>query len=160
MLLASASVPGVFKPQRIEVAAGGRSFSELHVDGGVTSNLVLVPESLLVSDSKVSLGRNPQFYTIVNGKLDPEFKMAETGLIDIVERSFETTIKANTNNQLLASRDYVLKRNGSLFITAIDPSYPLGEVMDFGIEQTAPLFAQGVAQGLKAKRWNYDPVWK
>lgn len=160
VLLASASVPGVFKPQRIEVAAGGRSFSELHVDGGVTSNLVLVPESLLVSDSKVSLDRNPQFYTIVNGKLDPEFKMAETGLIDIVERSFETTIKANTNNQLLASRDYVLKRNGSLFITAIDPSYPLGEVMDFGIEQTAPLFAQGVAQGLKAKRWNYDPVWK
>ena len=160
VLLASASVPGVFEPKRIEVVAGGRRFSELHVDGGVTSNLVLVPEAFLVSDSKVPLGRKPQFYTIVNGKLDPEFKMTETGLINIVERSFETTIKANTNNQLLASRDYVLKRNGNLYITAIDPSYPLGEVMDFGIEQTAPLFAQGFAQGLKAERWNYAPVWK
>ncbi len=157
VLLASAAIPGVFPPQSITVQADGRVFSEMHVDGGVTSNLLLVPEALLAADSAIPLGRNPQFYAIINGKLDPEFKVTKKDLLDIVERSFETTIKANTNNQLLASRDYVQKHRGSLRITAIDGDFPLGEVMDFSTKQTAPLFASGVAEGLKRDRWLSHP---
>ncbi len=157
VLLASAAVPGVFAPERIRVEAGGQVFSELHVDGGVTSNLLLVPEALLTSETTIPLGRSPLFYTIINGKLDPEFRVTKPGLVNIVERSFETAIKANTNNQLLASRDYVQKRNGRLSITAIDDSYPLGDLMDFSVKRTAPLFAHGLAQGRKAARWMANP---
>ena len=37
ILLASASIPGAFPPVRIKVQAEGRTYEELHVDGGVTS---------------------------------------------------------------------------------------------------------------------------
>ena len=160
VLLASAAIPGVFSPQSIQVESDGRLFSEMHVDGGVTSNLLLIPEVLLAENSSVPLGRNPQFYAIINGKLGPEFKVTKKNLIDIVERSFETTIKANTNNQLLASRDYVQKHHGSLHVTAIEGDFPLGEVMDFSVGTTAPLFASGFAQGQKADRWLANPFTK
>ena len=157
VLLASASVPGIFAPEPIRVEADGKSFSELHVDGGVTANLLLVPQALLATELAVSLGRDPQFYAVVNGKLGPEFKVTRTGVINIVQRSFETTLKSNTTNQLLATRDYLQKRRGELHITAIDPAYPLGDLMDFSAAQTAPLFAAGVAAGMKERRWLADP---
>ncbi|MGA9089263.1 MAG: patatin-like phospholipase family protein, partial [Bradyrhizobium sp.] len=36
ILLASATLPGVFAPVRIQVQVGGKNYDELHVDGGVT----------------------------------------------------------------------------------------------------------------------------
>jgi hypothetical protein len=39
VLLASASIPGAFPPVRIKVRAEGRTYEELHVDGGVTQQV-------------------------------------------------------------------------------------------------------------------------
>src|SRR5215467_10582379 len=55
VLTASASIPGVFSPTLIEVEADGRRSAEMHVDGGVTTNVLILPEALLVS------GNNPVF---------------------------------------------------------------------------------------------------
>src|SRR6266511_718707 len=49
VLTASASIPGVFSPVLIDVEAEGRRFAEMHVDGGVTTNVLVVPEAVLVS---------------------------------------------------------------------------------------------------------------
>jgi predicted acylesterase/phospholipase RssA len=49
VLAASASVPGVFPPTFIDVEANGARYSEMHVDGSVTSNVLAVPEG---GDSK------------------------------------------------------------------------------------------------------------
>jgi hypothetical protein len=35
ILLASATLPGVFPPVRIHVRVGGKDYDELHVDGGI-----------------------------------------------------------------------------------------------------------------------------
>ena len=49
VLVASASVPGVYSPVLINVEGAGRRFEEMHVDGGVRANLLVVPELLLLS---------------------------------------------------------------------------------------------------------------
>ena len=46
MILASASVPGVFPPVRISVEVGNVHYDELHVDGGVANQLFLAPQGL------------------------------------------------------------------------------------------------------------------
>jgi predicted acylesterase/phospholipase RssA len=46
ILTASASIPGVFSPVFIDVEAGGRHFAEMHVDGGVTANVLIVSGQL------------------------------------------------------------------------------------------------------------------
>src|SRR5262249_48201898 len=53
VLTASASIPGVFSPMLIEVEADGRRSAEMHVDGGVTTNVLILPEALLVSGTPV-----------------------------------------------------------------------------------------------------------
>ena len=39
VLMASASVPGVFPPVLIRVREGGVEYDEMHVDGGVTTSV-------------------------------------------------------------------------------------------------------------------------
>jgi predicted acylesterase/phospholipase RssA len=43
IMLASASIPGVFPPVLIQVDAAGQSYDELHVDGGVTHQVFVYP---------------------------------------------------------------------------------------------------------------------
>ena len=42
----SASIPGVFPPVFIKVEAGGKSYDDIHVDGGASSQVFLFPASL------------------------------------------------------------------------------------------------------------------
>src|ERR1019366_6164924 len=41
ILTASASIPGLFSPVLIDVEGEGRRFAEMHVDGGVTANVLI-----------------------------------------------------------------------------------------------------------------------
>ncbi len=43
VILASASIPGMFPPVRITVRIGDEEYDELHVDGGVSSQVFLYP---------------------------------------------------------------------------------------------------------------------
>ena len=61
LILASASIPGVFPPVRISVESGGVRYDEIHVDGGVTAQLFLGPRestgSVSPSGSGCRVGR-------------------------------------------------------------------------------------------------------
>jgi len=46
VLLASASIPALFPPVLIEVEADGRSYDEMHVDGGVTAQIFFYPSGI------------------------------------------------------------------------------------------------------------------
>jgi hypothetical protein len=45
VLIASASIPGVFSPTMIKVESGGSTFSEMHVDGQAESAYFAVPQT-------------------------------------------------------------------------------------------------------------------
>lgn len=94
VLLASASIPGAFPPVRIKVRAEGRTYEELHVDGGVTRQ-VFVPTPAPVSRdrgpaTKTSMTR---LFIIRNGKISPEWETVESGVVSISRRSVFTLIK-------------------------------------------------------------------
>jgi hypothetical protein len=46
ILLASASIPAAFPPVLFDVTANGKSYQEMHVDGGAVSQAFLIPPSL------------------------------------------------------------------------------------------------------------------
>ncbi len=101
ILVASASAPGLFAPAYIEVQAGNTLFQEMHVDGAVTSNVLAVPESVLMQKVAFSDTAKPKLYIIVNGKITPDFAVIGDGTLSIVARSFYSTVKANTRNKTL-----------------------------------------------------------
>jgi hypothetical protein len=154
ILVASASIPGVFPPQFIEVQAQGRYFAEMHVDGGVTANVLIIPESMLASSFPLGRHLQPRFYVIVNGKIDPAFSQVEGGLVNIVSRSFETTVKSNTRTSLLAARDYVRRRGWSLYATAIPSDVPIADATDFTTSSMQQLYNIGCNRALSDQPWN------
>jgi hypothetical protein len=133
-LTASASIPGVFSPMLIEVEADGRRSAEMHVDGGVTTNVLILPEALLVSGTPVfPPDARPKVYVVMNSKLAPDFEVVKASTLQIVRRSFETSVRANTRNTLLASYQFAKSRNWDFNLASIDSEYPKSDTIGFDL---------------------------
>src|ERR1700691_504702 len=79
VILASVSVPGIFPPVLISVAQGGNSYDEMHVDGGVVSQVFLFPTQFDPRSLDKGLRRSParRLFIIRNGRLGPEWEAVE-----------------------------------------------------------------------------------
>ncbi len=89
LILASASIPGVFPPVRISVESGGVRYDEIHVDGGVTAQLFLGPAGVdwkRVTERFRVQGR-PQVYVIRNGRAYPTWTALRTRVSPLLENS-------------------------------------------------------------------------
>ena len=75
IILASASIPGAFPPADIEVVADGKTYNEMHVDGGVSRQVFMYPPSYRpkVVDKAIGWKAKRTLYAIRNNKLDPEY---------------------------------------------------------------------------------------
>ena len=96
ILLASATLPGVFPPVRIQVRVGGQNYDELHVDGGVTRQVFIAPSifSFVSHDQKSARPTaKPRLFVIRNGKIDPEWQSVNENVLSVTQRSISTLIK-------------------------------------------------------------------
>ena len=95
VLLASATLPGVFAPVRMKVLIGGKEYDELHVDGGVTRQVFIPPSILrLVSGSQLQkLAVGARLYVIRNGRIQPQWEPVKENVLAISQRSLSTLIK-------------------------------------------------------------------
>src|SRR5216684_2539267 len=68
VLIASASIPGLFPPVMIPVETSGTILEEMHVDGSTTASMFIAPEiaSILPDELRVLHGAN--IYVIANGQ--------------------------------------------------------------------------------------------
>lgn len=147
VLAASTSIPGVFAPTFIDVEADGGRYSEMHVDGGVTSNVLAVPEGILVANG-LSAPQGSRVYVVVNGKLAPDAALTSNSTIPIVARSFWTTVKANTKNTLIATYEFCRRSGWGFFVTAIDAGRAIEtQTINFDTAYMQDLFAYGYAKG-------------
>ena len=159
VLTASASIPGVFSPMLIEVEADGRRSAEMHVDGGVTTNVLILPEAVLVSGTPVfPPDARPKVYIVMNGKLSPDFEVVKASTLPIVTRSFETSVRANTRNTLLASYQFAKGRNWEFNLTSVDPDYPKPDSIGFDQAYMQQLFEYGHQRGRSGIIWQSTPA--
>ena len=154
ILVASASAPGLFAPAYIEVQAGNARFQEMHVDGAVTSNVLAVPESVLLQKVVFKNAAKPKLYIIVNGKITSDFAVIGDGTLSIVARSFYSSVKANTRNTLIATYDFA-RRNGWQFrLAAIPPDYAMtSTTFNFDTDYMRGLFDLGFSMGRTGEQW-------
>lgn len=159
VLTASASIPGLFSPVLIDVEAEGRRFAEMHVDGGVTTNILIVPEAVLASGTPLfAPDARPKVYIIMNGKLAPEFEVVEPATVPIVTRSFETSVRANTRNTLIAAYQFAKRRNWEVYLAAIDSHYPTSKTYGFNTAYMQQLFEYGYQKGASGQIWQSTPL--
>src|SRR5262249_41219308 len=107
VLLASASVPGVFPPVPFEIEVAGQRRTELHVDGAITAPLFMPPG--VFAAVAVQAGPNftpnplpgaPSFYAIVAGKLYPEVGAVRRRILPVLAATTSTVLYAQCRSEL------------------------------------------------------------
>ncbi|EDL54861.1 MULTISPECIES: patatin-like phospholipase family protein [Vibrio] len=125
VLAASSSIPGVFPPQFIPVKYNGQSLEEMHVDGGLSSQLFFDPVGFDFTKVTKALGyaKPPHIYIIRNGRLRTEFKFIEDDTVSLAARSVDNLILAQTRGDVFREM-YISKKIGAkLFLTFVDEDY-------------------------------------
>ncbi|HMP63461.1 MAG TPA: hypothetical protein PKA17_10395, partial [Phenylobacterium sp.] len=157
ILVASASIPGVFPPVMIDHDGEPGGLAEMHVDGGVTSPFVLVPsrrEAWAVQLSPLDDGASDpslervadELYVIVNGEIDPSPSVTRGAAMPILTRTFDTMSKASVKAHLISSAAFAQARGARLSYAAIPPE--LGaDSMAFQVDAMRRLFDAGAAAG-------------
>jgi hypothetical protein len=154
VLTASASVPGVYSPVLIDVEGEGRRFAEMHVDGGVRSNLLVVPESMLLTSAPPqTTGLHPRVYIVLNDKVEQDFEVVEGKALTIVARSFTTAVKANTQNTLIATYEFARRNKWDFNLASINADYPTTTSLGFDRVYMQQLYQYGYEQGRGGPPW-------
>jgi hypothetical protein len=145
ILLASAAIPGTFPPVMIEVQADGRTYDEMHVDGGTASQVFVYPAGMKLAEMSEENGvrRDRKLYIIRNARLDPEWAEVDRQTLPIAMRAIACLIQYQGIGDLyrlytLAQRDsidYNLAYIPSTFdvprTADFDPKY-MGQLFEFG----------------------------
>jgi len=146
VLLASASIPGLFPPVAIEAQANGRTLQELHADGGITTPFFLAPEPALLGRGR--LARAPaQAYVIVNNQLAPEFQVTDRTLITVLGRSLSAAVKAGTRAAVMAHAAYGRRNGIALQFATIDGRFTATSKAPFEQAYMKSLFVHGEKLG-------------
>ncbi|WP_414463609.1 patatin-like phospholipase family protein [Hyphomicrobium sp. DY-1] len=158
VLLASASIPGVFPPVRIQVRADGRTYDELHADGGVTQQVFVAPPALSLSGADLSAkAMTRRVFIIRNGKISPEWQPIEANTLSITGRSISTLIKNEGLGDLYriyatAERDHM-----DFNLAAIPADFKMKSPEPFDQKYMRTLYQVGYRAGRGGYTWMKTP---
>jgi hypothetical protein len=96
IIAASSSIPVVFPPVFIDVEVDGEIYQEMHVDGGLSSQVFIYPPSVKWDEIEEQLSPKgqTQVYVIRNAKLEPEWAPVEARVMPMGMRAISSLIRA------------------------------------------------------------------
>jgi hypothetical protein len=101
ILLASASIPGVFPPVMFDVELDGQVHQEMHGDGGVVAQAFLYPPTITLGSFAADVRMRPRTaYIIRNGKTFDDWEQVERKTLSIASRAVSTLIVSNGLNDM------------------------------------------------------------
>jgi hypothetical protein len=158
VILASASPPGFFPPVPIDVCVNGRSFTELHVDGGTTAQVFFRTTMIEVDRSAIANGRRPLagscIYIIVAGKAFPDPKCVESKAFKIAGNSLSALTYAQTRNDLIRIYTLTLLAGMDYRVATVPQEWTIPEdSMVFDPPQMKCLYERGYGLGIGNGAW-------
>ncbi|MGN6461160.1 MAG: patatin-like phospholipase family protein [Pseudolabrys sp.] len=154
ILLASSSVPGLFPPVLFDAVADGRSYQEMHVDGGTVAQTFLYPPGLR---SRHKRERAIRAYIIRNGFLGVPWQQVPRDTIHVAGRAVSTLIAANGVDDLYRIAN-IAKRDGIDFNLAyIRSDFDKPDTDPFDRVYMNALFDYGFEQARRGYRWEKAP---
>ncbi|MBV8922038.1 patatin-like phospholipase family protein [Bradyrhizobium sp.] len=153
VLLASATLPGVFAPVRIKVRVGGEVYDELHVDGGVTRQVFMAPSILHLASGNRTIANGARLFVIRNGRIDPQWKSTNANMVSVTLRSLSTLIKNQGIGDLYRIYSVSKARGIEFNLASIPPDFnvPMDELFDR--KYMSALFERGYEMGSHGYPW-------
>jgi predicted acylesterase/phospholipase RssA len=160
LLLASAAIPGAFPPTMIEVTLDGRSYQEMHVDGGAFTQVFLYPRSV-TRERRAHIRHGDQVqparaYVIRNGRILPNPAHTERQTFKIVERAISSMISASGYNDVARILNVTREDKVDFNLAAIGPDFPDEPKEPFEQAYMRMLYAHAFEQARVGYPWLKD----
>jgi predicted acylesterase/phospholipase RssA len=152
VLVASASIPGLFPPSFIAVESGAQRFNEMQVDGQVISGFSAIPHAVLLARDPTAAQVRVKLYVLINGALDSRFDVTPDKAVPLVARALEIGEKAALRSELIATTDYCRRNGLGLKISQL-PDGERDRPLDFSARHVRELFDDGVAAAMTGSAW-------
>lgn len=159
ILIASASVPGIFPPVSIKALVDGKQIEELHSDGGSSAQFFTLPEHLLVANNNHARGQKLHIYVIVNNALIPEFSMSRERALPIIGRAYGILLKSQTKQGLIALFNFGERVGMEVDIASIDQQVPYSILNPLSADYMRTVYNIGYGKTLNRSLWSKRPVF-
>jgi hypothetical protein len=152
ILLASASVPGMFPPVTIRLRTESGVREEIHIDGGVTMPFFVAPapEDLPRSGDA---GQPALVRVVIDGRLQDFPHPANANALSIFSRSVSAGLSRMTLTTLEWTVDASRERGISLQYAAIPTSYPMNGAFNFNPDKQRALFQYAARCAEAGRLW-------
>ena len=155
VLTASASIPGVFPPVMIAgLNANGAIARSMHVDGGVNTPFLAVPEDLLLwTDPEAQGGpRGGSIHIIMNGQLGRTIEITPGRLDKILLRTFDSLHKSMLRTAIAATAGFAARNHLQMEVTAVPDDIPASPLR-FDVASMTRLFETGRSRAASGTAW-------
>ena len=158
VLIASASIPGVFPPVLIPVQADHKIFDEMNVDGSASSAFLFAPGIASILPQQITPLRGANVYLVINGHLRPHPISTRNHTTVILMRSVATELASDSQVRVELAYSFASRQGVRLRVTAIAQSYRLNGLMgNLNPARMKALFAYGMRCARENRIWT-DPI--
>jgi len=155
VILASSAVPVAMPPVFFDVEADGKIYQEMHVDGGLFSQVMTYPISIRWDEIEAKLAPKgtSELYIIRNAKLKPEWKVVQPKLSDLAGRSVASVLRAQGLGDI--NQLYLSAKLGGIktYLTFIPQDFKEKPTEPFDKKYMKNLFDVGYESMTKGEPW-------
>jgi len=153
VLVASASIPGVFEPVLIHVEQDGRLYDEMHVDGNASTSLFVAPVAAYFALLDQRSLEGARVYLLINGQIIDAPETTPFKLGPIVARTFSVALKHMSRTQVVSVDQFAEKYRMSVQSTYLPFDFPKYSSADFRPSTMRPLFDYGARCAESGRLW-------
>lgn len=157
VVAASASIPLLFPPILIEAESQGKRFQEMHVDGGVMSPVLTLPDAMLFQGHALPKASRFDIYILVNNKLERDFEVVPDSTIDVASRSLGSITKAQTRSVVLSTYEFARRNHVGFNLSYIAHDYPASDSEGFNTAYMRALYQYGFERAVGGHAWTGTP---
>jgi len=153
VLVASASIPGVFPPVLIRVEESGVEFDEMHVDGSTTAPFFIAPEIAAVVPGGLRELQGANVYVIVNAQLGRNAVTTPVRTVSIVKRGVDAALESSSRAAVEVALSVSNRSGMTLRVSHIPDDYPFTGLLDMRQVTMSALFEFGERCATQESLW-------
>jgi predicted patatin/cPLA2 family phospholipase len=161
IMRASASMPIAFPPMLIEVEADGKTYDEMHVDGGVTVEVFFYGDLVNIDEARKSLGitKKPKsrLFIIRTTQIQPPYEPVERKLMSIGGKAISSMVESQGVGDLY--RIYAMTKRDSVDynLASIPPDWVPNPKEPFDPDDMKRLYDFGYDMAKSGYPWQKYP---